>query len=197
MQSIVNFNEVFIQNECCELIEAAADGDIERLRHLLEFGVSPDIRDHTGWTALRRAALNNRCEEAAELLKHGAVVDAANYFGQTAMMVACAHGNHEFVSLLLSFGADPNRANLSGHTALMIAAEHGFALVVDVLLAKSHFLDVGKTDPFGKDAFQLASENHHDVIVGMLIAAGEDIVDNDSGKRSAKNLVNSHFLNFI
>jgi ankyrin repeat protein len=170
MKLIHTLNEFYIHDDSTDLIYATANGDLLKIQRLMERGVSPDIQGPKGWTALRRAAIENRCEAAALLLKHGAAVDAVNASGLTALMIASAHGHHEMVSLLISHGADPDIADQSGRTSLMIAAEYGYAIVVGVLLDKTAFLDINKTDIFGKTAFQFAIESGHDAVVKMLNA---------------------------
>jgi ankyrin repeat protein len=174
MVSIQIYDEMYIHDESAELIDATANGEILKLQRLIERGASPDAQGRKGWTALRRAAIENHCEAAALLLKHGASVDAANTSGQTALMIACAHGYHEMAALLLNHGANPNIANTIGRTALMIAAEHGYALVVGVVLDRSSALDLDRVDRFGKTAFQIAAELDRENIMKMLMAAGAD-----------------------
>jgi ankyrin repeat protein len=115
-----------IEDRSDEFIEAAAKGEVETVKKLLENGMHPDTQGPKGWTALRMAAVGNRYEAAYVLLNHGANVDAVNYTGKTALMMACVYDHYEMVTLLLFFGADPNLANCGGRTALMIAVSYGY-----------------------------------------------------------------------
>jgi ankyrin repeat protein len=162
--------KVFV-DECIEFIDAAETGDIAGIRKMLDNGLHPDTQGPKGWTALRKAALRNKFDIAFELLKRGADVDAVNYTGKTALMMACAYGNYEVATLLLFFGADPDRMNCGGRTALMIAASHGHEQVVGALL-NSPGVNVGRKDPNGKTALDMAVHYGYDTVAKMLEAAG-------------------------
>jgi ankyrin repeat protein len=164
-------------------VAAASQGDIARVRRMLDNGMHPDTQGPNGWTALRRAAVKNNVEVALELLQRGARVDAINYTGKTALMMACAHGNPEMASLLLFYGADPDITDGSGKTALMFAARFGYALVAGTLLDATVRPELEKADRSGRSARQYAVESGHNNIARMLEAAGS--------KRNAAALLQS------
>lgn len=174
-----------IEDRSDEIIDAAAKGDVETVKKLLESGMHPDTQGPKGWTALRMAAVGNKYEVAYVLLHHGANVDAVNYTGKTALMMACVYDHYEMVTLLLFYGADPNLANCGGRTALMIAASYGYLRLVGALLDKSPLIDLGKTDHNGNTALDLAIKYGYDNVAKMLAAAG----GKHSAKRSARYAV--------
>ena len=158
-------------DDSIEFVHAAANGDVIRVRQMLNNGVHPDTQGPKGWTGLRKAAARNKCEVAFELLNHGANVDATNYTGQTALIMACAYNHHQMATLLLSYGANPNLTNCGGRTALMIAASYGYSSVIGALLNKISHIDINKTDRGGKSALRMAAEYGHDEVAQMLEAA--------------------------
>lgn len=90
-----------------ELIQAARDGEIDRVRRLLAASVKIDAANHVGNTALTEAAYNRRTEIVRLLLEAGANKDAANHDGETALILAvCNDGQTEIVQLLLAAGAN-------------------------------------------------------------------------------------------
>src|SRR6478736_1295606 len=61
--------------ESGELVDAAARGDVERVRRLLADGVPVDARDSSGRTAVTAAALGDHVDVARVLIDAGADVD--------------------------------------------------------------------------------------------------------------------------
>ncbi|XP_024944185.1 ankyrin repeat domain-containing protein 39 [Cephus cinctus] len=98
---------------------AAQTGDYERLEKLLRKGVSPDIEDSAGYTALHYAARNGHAIVCRELLNRGANVNAQTRSGRaTALHRAASQNLPDIIKLLLSFKADPNLVDADGNTAL-------------------------------------------------------------------------------
>jgi uncharacterized protein len=158
--------------DCIEFIDAVENGDIAKVRKMLNEGLLPDTQGPMGWTALRKAAVKNNFDIAFELLKRGADPDAVNLTGKTALMMACAYGNYEVISLLLFYGADPDLINSGGRTALMIAASHGYESVVGALLNECSWLTINRKDPNGITALHMAIENGYGKVARMIEAAG-------------------------
>ncbi len=154
-----------------EFVDAASNGDLLKVKELLDSGVNPDAQGPKGWTALRKSAVKNKYEIIRELLNRGADVDAANYTGHTALMMACTYGHHEIASLLLFYGANPNLTNCGGRTALMIAASYGYIHTVDAIVNANSRLDITKADRNGKSALQMAIDYGHEEVATMLEAA--------------------------
>jgi glucose/arabinose dehydrogenase len=70
------------------LLAAAAAGDVDIVRTILDRGVSPDTRDQVGNTALMFAAFRGRLEAVRLLLERNADVTAVNASGRTAVSLA-------------------------------------------------------------------------------------------------------------
>jgi ankyrin repeat protein len=120
--------------------EAAALGDTERLRAILEEdreaarASSPD-----GFTALHYAAYFDGPEAARVLIEHGADVEAISTNEEFAPQArplhsAVAAGRGDVVEVLLHAGADPNARQHGGFTPLMAAEQTGNLELAEVLI---------------------------------------------------------------
>jgi uncharacterized protein len=126
------------------LMDRARDGDVAELTRLVSGGVSPNVRDVSGFTPLMAAVMNDRVLAARVLLDRGAEINARARGGITALMLAVINDRPDTVKLLLERGAEVNAQSGAGWTALTFAAWKGDAGLVRVLLshgAKPHVTD--------------------------------------------------------
>lgn len=116
------------------VIPAAALGDTEACKALLDNGADIKSTTNKGMTALMAAAKNS-CTDTCELLiKYGADVNEKNkQNGATALMYAAHDGDTriETFELLLKHGADVNATDIFGNSALIYAIESVDELYVD------------------------------------------------------------------
>lgn len=145
---------------------AVDGGDTETVDLFLAAGMSPDVRDGAGGTALFGAAARGRNDISRKLLAAGADVNARDADGSTALMQSAAGGHQETTGVLLAAGADVNLRDNRGQTALMRAAARGHADLVRELLRRGARLDV--KDRAGRDALALAQENDRSDVVDLL-----------------------------
>lgn len=145
---------------------AVDGGDTGTVELFLAAGMSPDVRDGGGGTALFGAAARGRNDISRRLLRGGADVNARDANGSTALMQSAAGGHQETTDVLLAAGADVNLRDSNGQTALMRAAARGHADVVRKLLRRGARLDV--KDRSGRDALALAVENDRSDVVELL-----------------------------
>lgn len=97
----------------------AKDGDLDRLKMLLDKGVSSDAIDSSGYRPIHYAARNGHFHVCKELLNHGANVNAiTRCMGATPLHRAVTQGHLEIVKMLLQHGADPCIKDADGKTAL-------------------------------------------------------------------------------
>ena len=80
------------------LLDAARAADSPRVIVLFEQGVSADVRQADGATALHWAAHWDDAAMADALVRAGADVDAANDFGATPLWLACRNGSEATVA---------------------------------------------------------------------------------------------------
>lgn len=151
------------------LFEAAAVGDVERVRALLSVrGSRAGEYAPDGFTPLHLAAYFGREDAVAMLLEAGASVDAMT---RNAManrpLHAAAAGNHNGVArLLVEAGADVDARQAGGHTALHAAAHHGNAELVEMLLQAGARPELTQDD--GRTAADLAEAAGHTELASRL-----------------------------
>jgi len=105
---------------------SALEGNVSRVKGLLQKGVLADALDSAGYTALHYAARAGEVRVCEILLEHGADVNArTRNIRATALHRAASppasslHKSHaEVVDLLLRHGAEPNLTDVDGRTAL-------------------------------------------------------------------------------
>ena len=124
-----------------DLIDAADNGNIDRVRELLDNGVDPDInRFNLGNTALFWALREGHIDIVRLLLDSGANPNIINSDGETALIEASRENhwdthieNINFIRLLLDYGSDPNITDSEGETALEIAEDNGHYDIAELI----------------------------------------------------------------
>jgi hypothetical protein len=82
------------------IIEAASDGDINRVAKLISSGANVNARDRWGWSALSMCGYGGFPDIAKLLLEHGADMDNVDVDGDTPMTLAENRGHPDMVFLL-------------------------------------------------------------------------------------------------
>ena len=88
-----------------ELLEAAKNGQTERVRGLLDAGADVDTQNDDGFTALKWAVVRGHTGTVQALLDAGADVDIRDKRGQTPLMIAAEEGQTRVIELLKAAGA--------------------------------------------------------------------------------------------
>jgi adenosylhomocysteine nucleosidase len=120
-----------------DLWDAAAVGDLERLRAVLDADPGRiGVRSNDGMTPLGLAAFFDHPEAARFLLERDADTEQRSLpFGSPTPLHSAVAGNHPAaVRVLLEYGADPNAEQTQGWRALHSAAQHGNVEIVRLLL---------------------------------------------------------------
>ena len=114
------------------IIKAALDGDLDKLRSLIDAGADVNAEDNEGTTPLMLAAYEGYEEVVKILIEAGAdVVNARDStYGKTPLMWAAAGGHESAVKILIEAGADVKAEDNDGDTPLMVAAERSHEDVV-------------------------------------------------------------------
>ncbi|HEX7317645.1 MAG TPA: ankyrin repeat domain-containing protein [Pyrinomonadaceae bacterium] len=146
--------------------KAVEEGDIGAVDLLLAAGMSPDVKDESGRTALISAASRGRNHVSQKLLSRGADVNARDANGSTALMQSALGGHKETTDVLLGSNADVNLRDNNGQTALIRAAARGHADIVRSLLNRGARTDV--KDRSGRDALTWAKVNNKSDVVDLL-----------------------------
>ena len=116
-----------------DLHDAAFNGDVERVRKLLEKGENPNAQSRDGWTPLHNAASGDHVDVVALLLERGADPNIQNKDGSTPLHKAASRGHVDVARLLLEHGADPTVKDKNGATPLDVARERGNDGVVSLI----------------------------------------------------------------
>jgi ankyrin repeat protein len=124
------------------LRQAAAEGDLRRVRESIRMGVDLNARKPDASPPLWQAANKGHLEVVRVLLDAGAQVDLEGEYDSTPLHKAAERGHAEVVRVLIAAGADVNAQydrcmadTYTGWTALMAAAEDGSRAMVRDLLA--------------------------------------------------------------
>ncbi|XP_014391908.1 PREDICTED: ankyrin repeat domain-containing protein 39 isoform X1 [Myotis brandtii] len=97
---------------------AALNGDLGRVKYLIQKAVDPSQPDLAGYTALHYASRNGHYAVCQFLLESGAKCDAQTRGGATALHRASYCGHTEIARLLLSHGSNPRLVDDDGMTSL-------------------------------------------------------------------------------
>ncbi|CAG0996156.1 protein phosphatase 1 regulatory subunit 27 [Burkholderiales bacterium] len=181
------------------LIEAAAGGDLARVRELLASGANADARDAGGATALMHAAHAGRLDVVRALLDAGADANATDERGWGALAKACHNadldrGFADVVALLAGRGADVEAPIGYGIRPLMLAAGYGETAVVEALLAAG--ADVVARNEGGLTALMMVKEKFYVDVINLLHEAERD-AGVDEGSCSTKNAPGSSVITFL
>ena len=154
---------------------AAALGNVERVRQLLEDGARVDEAKEDGTTALHSAATMGHAEVVQLLLEEEAWAEATGASGATALMMAASMGHSTVVVALLEGGAGADTPHsYGGSTALHLAAEVGREEVVRELCKRGATVETRKVT--GGTAIHSAADANQTAVVRILVAeCGADI----------------------
>ncbi len=122
-----------------DVFEAAALGDVERLRELLQADPSASSAlSADGFSALHLAAFFAGPAASGLLLAHGADPDARGRGWMTGTPLHSAASVDDVASarLLMDAGADPDARQSGGWTPLHSAASNGSTEMLDLLLSR-------------------------------------------------------------
>ena len=159
---IVNFlieqgadvNKVY--NGWTALIEAADEGSMESMKHLLNAGAEVNYyASENSPTAITMAASEGNLECLKLLIKNGADM---NGIGKSIppLHIAAAEGKQAIIDYLISKKVNINNKDAGGRTALMYAASEGQKYVVKKLIEAG--ADMSIVDPNGSNASDYAEE---------------------------------------
>nr|XP_020761702.1 ankyrin repeat domain-containing protein 39 isoform X1 [Odocoileus virginianus texanus] len=116
---------------------AALNGDLGRVKYLIQKAADPSQPDSAGYTALHYASRNGHYAVCQFLLESGAKCDAQTHGGATALHRASYCGHTDIARLLLSHGSNPRLVDADGMTSLHKAAEKGHVDICSLLLQHS------------------------------------------------------------
>ena len=119
--------------------DATKQGDLEKVRLLLEQEVDINAKDRYGQTALMNAAHAGQNELVRLLIEKGANLNITAKYNLSALMLSLIAHHTEVAQLLIEAGADINirsNRNFYGKTALFLAEDGGHSEITTLLKQK-------------------------------------------------------------
>ena len=166
------------------LIEAVKQGEVAKVRTLIDQGVDVSAAEKDGTTALHWAAHLGDATSVALLIDAGVDPKAVTRNGATAYALACSKGHAEVIELFIEAGEDPN-AVLTGEPAIMKVARAGNPAAVRVLLEAGADPNVAEPDR-GQTALMWAASAGNVEAVEVLLEFGADIHARSTGPKNIR-----------
>ncbi|XP_064010530.1 protein phosphatase 1 regulatory subunit 16A isoform X2 [Pogoniulus pusillus] len=152
-----------------QLLEAAARHDAEEVRHFLASGISPDLCNEDGLTALHQCCIDDAGAVVPVLLDAGADVNARDSELWTPLHAAATCGHLHLVQLLIQRGADLLATNSDGNMPYDLCEDE---VTLDCL--ESAMAEQGITQEKIEEA-RGATEREMMVEIQQLVEAGADL----------------------
>ncbi|KGO62622.1 hypothetical protein PEX2_046480 [Penicillium expansum] len=151
--------------EITPLMHASTSGSVSIVQILLKCGVDLERKDHSGKTALNRAAGRWGSKEIVQLLlENGADINSEDNSGHSALFSATFQNRYETLLVLLTYTKIKISPDRYGRTLLHVAAIRGHLESVLILL-KFDAIDCEAQDKFGRTALSDAiMRNRFDVV---------------------------------
>ncbi|RFP08107.1 MULTISPECIES: ankyrin repeat domain-containing protein [unclassified Duganella] len=160
-----------------DLFRAAQLDNVSGVKKLLERGLSPNLREPGGETALI-VAMRYEAYRVATLLMDQPTIDleAKAPNGNTALMMAAFRQNKATVLDMLKRGAQVNQ---KGWAALHYAAAAGSTDITSILLEHHAYIDA--ESPSGMTPLMIAAREGQEKVVELLLEQGADATLKDGG----------------
>lgn len=166
---------------------AAARGDLQVVRQLLEAGSLPDLEVPAPMRSKPKGPLASACAHGhlavvEELLRAGADVNAVNQSQQRPLHhLAPAPNSSSIADCLIQHGADVHAEDSCHSTPLDLASHHNNAVLVECLLR--HGADPSHLDWEGTNALQIAISSNACDAATILLEHNADYRSIDDHKR--------------
>jgi ankyrin repeat protein len=179
-----------------DLVQAAAEGNLGRIKRVLAKGVDINQRDAKGCTAILRAAGAGHAGVVSTLIASGANLNLAAKNGTTPIGAAVLGNHREIAQMLVDHGVDVGQPQLFGISPLMLAAARWYSDMAASLLKMG--ADIDGQDEAQGSALMAAVQNAlladdasaAETTVETLLKAGADVnAANDEGQTALMLLV--------
>jgi hypothetical protein len=157
-------------SQAAVFLRAAESGETDEVARLLDAGVSIEVTNEVGHTALMMASINGKMDTMTLLLDRGANIQAKDEYNETAFTHASSDGNPDTMVLLLRRGSNIEDKDTDGVTSLMWASNNGMSDNVALLLRRGAILHTQATggDHIGKTALDMARDKNREDVVTLL-----------------------------
>ncbi|XP_061122243.1 protein phosphatase 1 regulatory subunit 16A [Syngnathus typhle] len=118
------------------LLDAAARNDLDEVRELLNSGVSPDLVNEDGLTALHQCCIDDFVGVVQCLLDAGASVNACDSELWTPLHAAATCGHTGLVQLLIQAGADLTAVNADGNMPYDLCEDEATLELLEMVMAE-------------------------------------------------------------
>ncbi|XP_077364850.1 protein phosphatase 1 regulatory subunit 16A [Festucalex cinctus] len=118
------------------LLDAAARDDLDEVRELLNSGVSPDLVNEDGLTALHQCCIDDFVGVVQCLLDAGACVNACDSELWTPLHAAATCGHTGLVQLLIQAGADLMAVNADGNMPYDLCEDEATLELLEMIMAE-------------------------------------------------------------
>ncbi len=152
--------------------QAAADGDVNRLKEFLGQGKNVNARDQWNNTPLMYAAANGHLEAVRVLVSANAQINSVNNSRKSALILSLEGPHHKVADFLVDSGADYRTDHPEGTPMLHVAAITGNFKIAEKLLQEGVPVDIPAFNNW--TALQRASYFGQLEMVKLLIRHGAD-----------------------
>jgi ankyrin repeat protein len=179
-EKLGHFNMVFNSTQVDIIFTYAIQGDIERIRALIESGqASASDRNDDGITLLHVAAITGRVPVCAYLIEKGAEVNAlGGSLPATPLQWAARKGLVEIMDLLIQHGANPRLVDSRDFSCLHSVTHSSDSWALLYILCQPD-IAVDERDNIGLTPLHWAAQQGHQVSVEVLLkfGANPNVVD--------------------
>ena len=149
------------------LAEAAAQGDLETVKYLIENKAEVNQSGTSSWTALHLATLFYHVDIVNLLLSKGADVNCTTSSKITPLHLAAENGYSELCHIFMDKGAKPEMMTRQGEFPLTLAAKNGHYHLLQF------FLDEGIELPLPKD-IEITPSKKDEILMAVMSHAGPE-----------------------
>ena len=166
-------------------IEAAKTGQLKKVENFIEAGMSVDVKNDDGKTALMEATSNNQKEVIKLLISKGANINEKDKNGKTSILMACENGNSEIIKLLVGKDTEELITKLEIKFIpenFIDVSRKGQLKIVESFISAGMSVDV--KDNLGKTALMEATSNNQKEVIKLLISKGANINEKDKNGKT-------------